>query len=103
MVMMMMMTKNVRQANHIQSDDDNEDTWRRVSWRAAANKKRLEFNNDEGFAVWRGSQYDDDGDDYHENDGDDDDDYNFRGKQEEIRIQLWWTYPWMDMRVGVVP
>ena len=45
----------------------------------------------------------DDGDDYDENDGDDDDDYNFHGKQEEIRIQLWWTYPWMDMRVGVVP
>ena len=31
---------------------------------------------------------DDDGDNYDENDGDDDDDYNFHGKQEEIRIQL---------------
>ena len=33
-------------------------------------------------------RYDDeDGDDYPENDGDDDYDYNFRGNQEEIRIQ----------------
>ena len=42
----MTMKSSVRQSNHIQSDDDNEDTWQR-SGLTAANKKRLEFNNDE--------------------------------------------------------
>ena len=40
------MKRSVRQSNHIQSDDDNEDTWLRGGL-TAANKKRLEFNNDE--------------------------------------------------------
>ena len=46
-MMNMTMKRSVRRhSNHIQSDDDNEDTWQR-SGLTAANKKRLEFNNDE--------------------------------------------------------
>ena len=54
------MKRSVRQSNHIQSDDDNEDTWLRGGL-TAANKKRLEFNNDEVARELEVGQ-DDDGD-----------------------------------------
>ena len=64
------MKRSVRQSNHIQSDDDNEDTWLRGGL-TAANKKRLEFNNDE-VARELEVGHDDDDDDGVCDDADDD-------------------------------